>query len=155
MNLNNNNIIEIGSGRGQNLLKILNEKNSIKNLVLTSVDLNNFHNITVDKFIKCDLSIESNRNLLKNNTYDILVCTDVFEHLDKSFIEDVIKICSEISTYSILAIANHSDILNGVELHTIQENNVYWENIINKYFEIHKKETHYNGRLYMYVVKSI
>jgi 2-polyprenyl-3-methyl-5-hydroxy-6-metoxy-1,4-benzoquinol methylase len=154
LNLENNNIIEIGSGKGHILLKILDEKKNLKNLKLTSVDLDNFHNIPVDNFFTCNLSNESERNKLLENKYDILVCTDVYEHLDKSFIESVIEICSKISTYSILAIANHSDIWNDVELHTIQENDIWWDNILNKYFNIIQKETHYNGRLYMYIVKS-
>jgi hypothetical protein len=154
LNLENNNIIEIGSGNGQNLSKILNEKDNLKNLKLTSVDLHNFHNIPVDNFFTCNLSIESERNKLLENKYDILICTDVYEHLDKSFIESVVEICSKISKYSILSIANHSEIWNGLELHTIQENDIWWENILNKYFTILQKEVHYKGRLYMYIVKS-
>lgn len=154
LNLNQNSIIEIGSGRGQNLLKILNNKDNLKNLKITSVDLDNYHNLDIDKFIKCNLSIKDDIDALLTNKYDILICTDVFEHLDKSFIEDVIKMCSKISAYSIFAIANHSDIWNGIELHTIQENDIWWENLLNKYFILDKKEVHYNGRLYMYVAKT-
>jgi hypothetical protein len=154
LNLNQNSIIEIGSGRGQNLLKILNNKDNLKNLKITSVDLDNYHNLDIDEFIKCNLSKKDDIDALLTNKYDILICTDVFEHLDKSFIEDVIKMCSKISTYSIFAIANHSDIWNGIELHTIQENDIWWENLLNKYFILDKKEVHYNGRLYMYVAKT-
>jgi hypothetical protein len=84
-----------------------------------------------------------------------LTCTDVFEHLDKSFIEDVILVCSKLSKMCIFAIANHSDIIENIELHTIQENDTYWDNKLKKNFEIKKKSIHCNGRLYFYVCESI
>lgn len=153
-NLDNNNIIDIGSGRGKNLLNLINNKSFIKNLKTTSVDLDNFHNVIVDNFIKCDLSKELDRNNLLNSKYDILICTDVFEHLDKSFIEDVIELCSKISKYSIIAIANHSDIWNGIELHTIQENIDWWNAILDKYFYINYSESLINDCLYIYRLTS-
>ena len=154
LNLDNNRIIEIGSGRGQNLIKLLENKNYIKNLNLTSVDLEQFHSVEINNFIDCDLSKEDDRNKLMLTQYDILVCTDVYEHLDKIFIEDVIIMCAKMAKYSILAIANHSDIINGIQLHTIQENDVWWENLICKYFTIINKEIHYNNQLYEYVLIS-
>jgi chemotaxis methyl-accepting protein methylase len=113
-----------------------------------------YHSENVDNFIRCDLSSPVQRDALLVKQFDILTCTDVLEHLDKSFIEDVLRLYSSLSTYSILAIANHSDIIDGVELHTIQENDTWWENYILKYFSIVDKQTFYNGRLYMYVCKK-
>ncbi|NBR60034.1 MAG: class I SAM-dependent methyltransferase [Actinobacteria bacterium] len=153
LNLDNNNIIDIGSGRGHLLKQLL--ENNIHNLEITSVDLKKFHNHNNIKFIECDLSKSSDRNKLLENEYDILICSDVFEHLDKSFIEDVIIMCSKLSKTCIFSIANHSDIINGVELHTIQEKDSWWENIITKYFQINKKDIYYNGILYMYICTSI
>ena len=58
--------------------------------------------------------------------------------------------CSMLSNNCVLAIANHSDVMNGIELHTIQENDKWWELYLTKYFVIEKKEIRYNGTLYMY-----
>lgn len=138
--------IDIGSGRGH-LIKMV--KNCFPNSTITSVDLEKFNNENVN-FKKCDLSNADDRNNLIDNSYNVLCCTDVFEHLDKSFIEDVIKMCSVLSKNCVLAIANHSDIMNGIELHTIQENDKWWELYLTKYFVIEKKEIRYNGTLYMY-----
>ena len=150
--LHSNKLIDIGSGRGH-LINILNNSN-IPNLSITSVDLKQFHNYDIDSFIRCDLSKQDDREKLLNNTYDILVCTDVFEHLDKRFIEDVVVMCAKLSKKCIFGIANHSDIWNGVELHTIQENDMWWDNLLKKYFIIDKKDTMFNNRLYMYICTS-
>jgi trans-aconitate methyltransferase len=138
--------IDIGSGRGQ-LIKMI--KDVFPNSIITSVDLEKFNNENVN-FKQCNLSNANERNSLTTNIYDVLCCTDVFEHLDKSFIEDVIQMCSILSNKCVLAIANHSDVQNGIELHTIQENDNWWDSYLTKYFIIEKKEMHYDGRLYMY-----
>lgn len=143
-------LIDIGSGRGQVLSYI---KNIYTNANITSVDLEKFNNIKIDNFIKCDLSNQTDRNNICG-LYDILICTDVFEHLDKSFIEDVINMCSKLSNKCIFGIANHSDIQNGIELHTIQENDLWWDKIILKYFNINDKLIKYDGRLFLYVCEK-
>lgn len=151
-NLEHNKLIDIGSGRGH-LINMLNNSN-IKNLSITSVDLKQFHNYQINNFIDCDLSKSEDRHKLLNDNYDILVCTDVFEHLDKSFIEDVISMCSKLSKRCIFGIANHSDVWNGIELHTIQESDAWWENLLNKYFTIDRKNKMFGDRLYMYVCST-
>lgn len=143
-------MIDIGSGRGQ-LIKLIKEK--CNNINITSSDIDKFNNIDVN-FIKYDLSSDNDRKCLLKDNYDILTCTDVFEHLDKSFIDDTISLCSKLSKICIFAIANHSDIINNIELHTIQENDLWWDEYLKKYFYVEKKEINYNGRLYMYVCIS-
>jgi 2-polyprenyl-3-methyl-5-hydroxy-6-metoxy-1,4-benzoquinol methylase len=144
-------LIDVGSGRGQ-FITLLQQK--FKNVKITSVDLKKNHNISVP-FIACDLSKHDDRMNLLNKKYDILVCTDVLEHLDKSFINEVIVTFSKLSNIAILAIANHSDILNGIELHTIQENNIWWENILLKVYNIKEYDTKYNNTLMLYVTNTI
>lgn len=139
-------IIDIGSGRGQ-LISII--RNTFVNSKITSVDLHKFHPYEVNTFISCDLSNENDRNKIIG-TYDVVVSTDVFEHLDKSFINDVIKMCSRLSTVCIFAIANHSDIINNIELHTIQEPQSYWNALLEQYFTIENLTIMHNDRLYAY-----
>lgn len=147
-------VIDVGSGRGQ-VIKLL--KSNFPNCEIVSVDLMNFHNIPVNNFVICDLSKEADRTRLKADygKFDVLVNTDVLEHLDKSFIEDVIKLFSELSSLSILAIANHSDIVNGVELHTIQENHKWWGDMLSKYFKIEQTECVYEKCIYKIVCTSL
>lgn len=144
-------IVDIGSGRGQ-LISLI--KQSFNNAKITSVDLDNFHFKEVNNFIKCDLSNSNDRMTLSENKYDILVSTDVLEHLDISFIADVIKMFSKMADKSILAVANHSDIINGVELHTIQKDKLWWNNLIGKYFNINECLEKYNNRLFLYELSN-
>lgn len=139
-------VIDIGSGRGQLILLI---KSTFKNCNITSVDLQKFHPYEVNTFIACDLSNNDDRNKI-TGVYDIVVSTDVFEHLDKSFINDIIKMCSGLSTISIFAIANHSDIINNIELHTIQEPHTYWNKLIEPYFRIEECKIMFDNQLYLY-----
>lgn len=143
-------LIDVGSGRGA-LINLV--KSNFANSNITSVDLDKFNDIPVN-FKKCNLSLYQDRDNLLTSKYDILTCTDVLEHLDKSFIEDVILMFSKLSKDCIFSIANHSDIVNNVQLHTIQENDLWWDDKLLKYFSITKKQIEYNGQLYMYVCKS-
>jgi len=142
--------IDIGSGRGQ-LLRLI--RMNYPNVKLTSVDIQKF-NDEKETFIRCDLSSHDDRLNLLDKKYDVLCCTDVFEHLDKTFIDDVINMCSLLSKKCILCIANHSDIINGVELHTIQENDIWWESHLDKHLIIEQKVVLYNGTLYTYLCTS-
>ncbi|MEI7441200.1 MAG: hypothetical protein WCK43_06160 [bacterium] len=87
--------------------------------------------------------------------YDVAVCTDVLEHLDKAFIEDVVGLLSRLSDNVVLAIANHSDVWNGVELHTIQESDIWWDSLLKKYFKLKDKQVRYDGRLYQYSMNRL
>jgi 2-polyprenyl-3-methyl-5-hydroxy-6-metoxy-1,4-benzoquinol methylase len=142
-NKNIKTIIDVGSGRGVvvDMLKKINN-----NFEIMMVDLEKYNSIDVD-FMKINLSLPPDRQKLidkySNKKYDILTCLDVLEHLDKSFISDVFYTFSKICNEAILTIANHSDMLDGIELHTIQENFHYWEPLILKYFKIVHYEEHY------------
>jgi hypothetical protein len=147
-------LIDIGSGRGK-LLEVL--KKDYSDLYIMSCDINKYHEVEVD-FETIDLS-NPDTYCYFDFKYDLLTCLDVLEHLDKSYIEKVLEYFSKISKKCILTIANHSDKLNGVELHTIQEDDSYWTPLIKRYFMIDKYDEYYivNGkaRLYIYYVESI
>lgn len=143
-------VIDISSGRG-NLINVI--RNFDPKINIASTDLKKFHNYDVP-FFEVNLCEPDTFKNIKPNKFDLLTCLDVMEHIEKGCVEDVIRVFSEISRFSILTIANHSDILNGVELHVIQENLTYWKPIIEKYFVILDQQEHYNGRLYLFTLKS-
>lgn len=149
------NIIDIGSGRGVLLDFLIEENPEIK---ILSTDLENFHNLNFD-FKKIDLS--DNKTFFEvNEKYELLSCLDVLEHLEENLLDDVFSWFSKISENQVLTIANHSEILNGKEIHLIQENLDYWEPIILNHLEIISKETkvfYHMGRphyLYILITKS-
>lgn len=143
-------IIDMGSGRG-NILKILNDK--FDDLEITSCDLKKFHNYDVP-FYEINLCDTTTFEKLNDKKFDLLCCLDVMEHLEKKCLDDVLNFFSRISKNCLLTIANHSDILNGVELHLIQENMDYWSPVLEKYFIIENVKQEYNGRLYLINLKS-
>jgi cyclopropane fatty-acyl-phospholipid synthase-like methyltransferase len=62
-------LIDVGSGRGQLIKRI---KENYPNVQITSVDLNKFHDEDVLEFIKCDLSVESDRHKLLEKSYNVV-----------------------------------------------------------------------------------
>jgi len=146
-------IIDISTGTGT-FLKLLSSE--VSDIEITCTDLNKFNNLDYE-FISLDLSNDKDFEKIKKNGYELLTCLDVLEHLDKSFIENVLNNFAQISKNVILTIANHHDIQNGVELHTIIEDMNYWEPIISKYFYVVHQETHEfrqvnNNINYLYVL---
>lgn len=149
------NVVDIGSGRGVLLDLLIKENPEIK---ILSTDLENFHNLNFD-FKKIDLS-NSETFFEVEEKYNLLSCLDVLEHLEKNLLDDVFNWFSKISKNQILTIANHSEILNGKEIHLIQEGLDYWEPIILNHLEILSKETkvfYHMGRphyLYILITKT-
>lgn len=149
-NKNTKSIIDIGSGRG-NLVKIL--KNFDTEIEICSTDLKKFHDLDVS-FFELNLCEKDSFDKLPKKKFELLTCLDVLEHIEKNCVDFVLYQFAKLSNNSILTIANHSDILNGVELHIIQENFNYWKPQIEKYFVIDNFTEYYGGRLYVLNLKS-
>lgn len=127
-------IIDIGSGRGH-LLKKIHEQ--FPNAIITSVDLDNYHKLDFVKFFKyCDITSIEDRRALLGQKYDCLINLDFLEHIEEKYIDDILSLFSNLSSYCIIAVANHSDIWNGNELHLIQKNINWWKEKIETYFKI-------------------
>lgn len=150
--INNNNIcsvLDVGSGRG-NLLKLIKHNNS--NINITSADLNKFHSVDGVEFVKINLCDPSTLKI--KGTFDLITCLDVLEHLTEDVIETVFKFFSDKAKYSVISIANHSDVHDGVELHLIQKDLNFWLPIIKKYFNVLSCTTEYNDRLYILTLEN-
>jgi hypothetical protein len=131
-------LIDISTGTGT-FPKFVSKE--IKNINITCTDLNKFNDLN-NKFIIVDLSKNEDLKKIETNGYELLTCLDVLEHLDKSFIDNILMNFARISKNVILTIANHSDIQNDIELHTIIENMSYWGPEIEKYFNIVNQESY-------------
>lgn len=142
-------VIDLGSGRG-NVIRILNEINP--DIEVTSCDLEKFHSYECEYF-NLNLCDTESFSVLNGKSYNLLTCLDVLEHVDKSCVDNIFKLFQKLAEFAVITIANHSDKLNGVQLHTIREDMTYWKPIIEKYFEITYFDTQYNGRLYLLTLK--
>ena len=143
-------LIDVGSGRGH-MLKMIHKY--FPNSVITSVDLNNFHKLDfVNFFIKCDITSPDDRNNLLKNKYDVLINLDFLEHIEEKYIDIILETFHNLSPYCIISIANHSDCLDGIELHLIQKNNKWWKTKLEKNFNIISFNDNGKDTLYFYEV---
>lgn len=132
-------IVDIGSGRGC-MLTLFDP--AIK---IISVDLRRFHNLPYD-FITADLSTPAGRAIIAALKADLVTCNGVLEHLDESFIDDVITAMSSTAPHAVIMTADHSDIINGVELHTLRRPPAWWRERFERRYKILNDRPHYNGR---------
>lgn len=141
-------VVNVGSGRG-NLEIILQEET----FSLSSCDIENFLNEGINtNFFKLDLSKpESLQNLPQ---CEVLTCLDVLEHIEEVHIDSILKRFSEVSDKCYFTIANHSDIMNGVQLHLIQKPCEFWTPVLEQYFKVESLEHHYSNRLMLYTLTS-
>jgi hypothetical protein len=131
-NSNLKTLIDIGSGRGNLIRELLGSELDIE---INSADLDKFHAYNVP-FYKLNILKEADREILLNKNYDLLTCLDVMEHLDKSQTDEIFKFFSKISSFQIFTIANHPDIQEGKDIHTIQEKLPFWINSVKKSLKI-------------------
>lgn len=143
-------VIDIGSGRG-NLIRVIQNFNS--EIEIVSSDLKKFHTLDVP-FFQVNLCEKSSFEKLPQKKFELLTCLDVLEHIEKDCVDSVLSQFAKLSDFSVLTIANHSDVLNGVELHVIQENFEFWKPQIENYFNIENFTEYYGGRLYVLTLKS-
>lgn len=142
-------IADISTGRGI-FLTLLEHK--FNNGIISFTDIENFTDSTL-KFIQLDLNLLDSRNSFNYN-FDIITVLDVLEHISPEEIENIIQFLSTICKFAFFTIANHSDVQDGIELHTIQKNNLYWNELLSTYFNINSFETYYDNRLYLYKLSS-
>lgn len=141
--------LDISSGRGI-LIDLVHKFNP--NIDISYTDIEDYAKKPF-KFIKLNLNDDSYQI---NKKFDFLTCLDVLEHLEKDKIENILYNISKLSKEFLFTIANHSDIHNGIELHTIQENEFFWGNLLEKFYNIIKFDKKLFGKneLYIYKLKN-
>lgn len=145
----NQTIIDISSGRGIFIKLLLNSYDSF---LITSTDIKKFHSYDIN-FIELDLNSKEQREAYLIR-HDFLFAMDCLEHLDESEILSVLKYLSYISKYSFFTIANHKEMVDGIDIHRIQKGIKYWTNLIKNYFYIQNKYTAHDDRLLVFELIS-
>lgn len=136
---NINSLLDIGSGRGT----LLKEVNSyFPHISLSSIDLFNFHNLDFVEFTACDIT--QSIPIKTDRKFSLVTCLDVLEHISRDKIEVVLDRISQLGDRFLFTIANHSDIVNGQELHLIQEPSPFWNKKLKVKFEIIEFSTYYD-----------
>lgn len=126
----NGRILDAGCGEGIHLKRMLRNGYNAFGIELSTV--------CCEKYL-CDVPHE-NTDILsfsqKGEYFDGLICMDVLEHIPYENINDTIESLSKIADSAFFGIANHSDVLNGIELHLIQKGYDWWLNTLKKHYKI-------------------
>lgn len=141
-----NSMVDIGAGRGAIVKYFLD---TYPNMDILSTDLDKFHPYPI-RFQQIDLSTE---DFSLDKVYDLITCYDVIEHLAEPHSVNILSKLRPYGKYFLYAIANHSDVHQGYELHLTKRNKDFWDNEIAKHYEIINSETAHRNLLYMYVLK--
>lgn len=82
--------------------------------------------------------------------YAGIVCMGVLEHIPYEAIDDTLEALSMASNSVLVAIANHTDVQSGVELHIIKENKEWWEDKLLQAFDNAELTSRFRDRLYVF-----
>lgn len=86
----------------------------------------------------------------KKNRYGGVVCMGVLEHIPYEGIDETIEAISKAADSALFAIANHSDVQCGAELHIIKEVEGWWREKLLQYYGRCKVISRYRGRLFTF-----
>lgn len=122
-------MLDAGCGEGIHLKRLLKKEYDIFGIELSEVCCNRYlqgfphENIDIVSFAK------------KSQQFAGIICMDVIEHIPLDDVDETLKALSAMGPSVFLGIANHSDIIDGVQLHLIQEDSNWWINLLKKYYK--------------------
>lgn len=140
-------IVDIGCGKGYYSRRLIaNGFTNILGIEVSKVCSENF--LSDIPHINADFLNYSKD--LEEKSYQVSLCMDVLEHIDPNFVDIFLSEIHRISDFSLLGIANHSDIIENIELHLIQEDSKWWTNKIQKYWSKIELIHNYDGRFFIF-----
>lgn len=146
-------LLDVGSGRGS-FIKLASLFADT-----TAMDLENFHNLPI-RHINCDIAnMEKFSQVVEDikkdvSYYDYVTCLDVLEHIEEAKIDGVLEALSRLGVHYLFAISNHSDVLDGVELHLTQKPLGWWKERLSKFYHILSTKTEYSERAMFFHCKT-
>lgn len=75
----------------------------------------------------------------RKKKFNSAICVDFLEHISEEDLDNVLSSITKVSNNVLFGIANHSDVLAGIELHLIKKDSDWWVDILSKYFKNIKK----------------
>jgi 2-polyprenyl-3-methyl-5-hydroxy-6-metoxy-1,4-benzoquinol methylase len=107
----------------------------------------------VDEFHETDIATPDGRAVLATLDVDVIACTDVVEHLPKDAVEPAIEAMLRGAKRIVITAANHSDVMDGEELHLTQEPMTWWAEMLARHGAVRHAEELMAGRLFGFVVE--
>lgn len=125
-----NTLLDVGCGRGHYLKALLNEGFDVIGLEPSKYLC---ENVLKDfQVINEDILTYAKRNKVE---WDGMYCMDVLEHIPKGKIDATLEALKTFSHKALFGIANHSDVVDGTELHLIQEYPAWWEAKLSEHYK--------------------
>lgn len=122
-------ILDAGCGEGIHLKRLLREGYDVFGIEISEVCCKKFLQDAPHE--NTDIITYSGRGV----KYSGLICMDVLEHVDPLQIGETVKALSLLAPKAFFGIANHSDVVDGIELHLITEDSRWWINLLTKYYK--------------------
>ena len=122
-------VLDAGCGEGIHLKRLLAKGHNVFGIELSTVCCERYLQGVAHK--NTDLVSHA----AEGRRYAGIICMDVLEHIPAEDIEASIAALAAMSPSVLLGIANHSDVIQGVELHLIRENAEWWKKLLQKYFQ--------------------
>lgn len=124
-------VLDAGCGQGIHLKRLLACKVNVFGIELSGVCCNKYLKGLPHK--NTDIVSFSHNDI----QFDAIICMDVLEHIPLSNLDENLTALSNMlrtEGAALFFIANHSDKINGIELHLIQENEHWWKEKLEKFF---------------------
>jgi 2-polyprenyl-3-methyl-5-hydroxy-6-metoxy-1,4-benzoquinol methylase len=122
-------ILDAGCGAGIHLKRLLRKGYDVFGIEISEVCCKKFLQDTPHE--NTDILTYSKKGV----KYAGLICMDVLEHIDPLHMEETVKALSLLAPKAFFGIANHSDVINSIELHLITEDSIWWVNRLAKYYK--------------------
>lgn len=137
-------ILDVGCGQGHYARHFIEQRYEVTGLEYSEICCNKY---LQDIPHVCGSIIDY---IKEPQPFDAIICIDVLEHLEYNEISAVLEGFTKISDRAVLGIANHSDILDDVELHVIQQPLSWWVGQIVPYYKnLSIKAEMYDGRFFI------
>lgn len=125
------NILDAGCGQGLHLKRLLQQGFETLGLEMSTVCCEKY--LQELPHVNDDIVHFSE---VTNSRFSGVICMDVLEHIpDAAGVRKIAESLSKISTSVLFGIANHSDVLDGIELHLIQEDSQWWLSLLRDVFK--------------------
>jgi len=121
-------ILDAGSGKGHHARQLIRHGIDVFAIELSPICCERFLSDVPHECTDIISHAESER------AYDGVICFGVMEHIPYEDIDETLAAISNLSKNALFAIANHSDIIRGHQLHLIQEDMNWWSDKLIKYY---------------------
>ena len=137
--------IDAGCGRGNYLKRLVSLGYNVLGVEFSKVCcekyLKDYQHVNADILDFCEST---------DKRFDGVICSDVFEHLNPEDLNNYLLHLSKLSRCALFGVANHPDVVQGIEMHVIFEDENWWLNKFKEFYEAVKFIVKINKWFYLF-----